>query len=331
MINQTGHFVISLDYELHWGFFDHKSVDDYKENLTNVNLVINKLLELSDAYNVRLTFSTVGFLFAKNKAELIKYSPIDKPKYKRQELNPYAIFDEIGDNEAEDPFHYANSIIQEIKAHKIHEIGTHTFGHYYTLEHGQTLQDFENDIKSAVAIAKANEVEVKSIVFPRNMINRAYLDVCYTHGITSYRGTEKSYTYNVHPVEGKYHRSLFRLVRLLDSYFNITGSHTHKLQPINNGQIINIPSSRFLRAYQPKLKFLESLKISRIKKGMETAAKNKKLYHLWWHPHNFGVNIDENFNNLENIFKEYKRLQEKYNFTSETMTSLSGKLHSKSN
>ena len=66
-----GHFVISLDYEIHWGVFDKKSVQDYHENLSSVNFVIDRLLELSNRYDVKLTFSTVGLLFAENKEDLI--------------------------------------------------------------------------------------------------------------------------------------------------------------------------------------------------------------------------------------------------------------------
>ena len=74
-----GHFIISLDYEIHWGVFDKKSVQDYHENLSSVNFVIDRLLELSNRYDVKLTFSTVGLLFAENKEDLILHSPKQKP------------------------------------------------------------------------------------------------------------------------------------------------------------------------------------------------------------------------------------------------------------
>ena len=41
---KNGHFVISLDFELHWGLFDLMSVDQYQENLANVGKVIDGLL-----------------------------------------------------------------------------------------------------------------------------------------------------------------------------------------------------------------------------------------------------------------------------------------------
>lgn len=325
----TGHFVISLDYELHWGIFDHSSVDDYRENLTNVNLVINKLIALSDSYKIRLTFATVGFLFAKNKAELLTHSPKNKPQYVNNKLNPYLYFNQIGNSEIDDPFHYGNSMTKKINANKNHELGTHTFSHYYCDEDGQILKQFEEDILAAKQIVKDKNIKLESIVFPRNMVaGQEYLEMSYKHGITSYRGTEKAYIYNIHPTKKHYNWLLFRLLRVLDCYVNITGNNTYNLEGLyEKGKIINLPSSRFLRPYYSFLKFLEPFKVYRIKKGMRRAAKKNELFHLWWHPHNFGKNIDENFKSLEKIFQEYKRLNKKHQFTSETMTSLSNKMH----
>ena len=38
--------------------------------------------------------------------------------------------------------------------------------------------------------------------------------------------------------------------------------------------------------------FFKKLKMKRIKAQMTYAAKNDKLFHLWWHPHNFGNDIE---------------------------------------
>ncbi len=32
------------------------------------------------------------------------------------------------------------------------------------------------------------------------------------------------------------------------------------------------------------------------------------MYHLWWHLHNFGVNLDENIDFLEKILQYYQQL-----------------------
>jgi hypothetical protein len=59
---------------------------------------------------------------------------------------------------------------------------------------------------------------------------------------------------------------------------------------------------------------------------MTYAAKNNLVYHLWWHPHNFGVNLDQNIIMLNKILLHYKNLNKKYNFESITMSDLSNKL-----
>jgi len=60
---------------------------------------------------------------------------------------------------------------------------------------------------------------------------------------------------------------------------------------------------------------------------MRHAAKHNEMFHLWFHPHNFGANTDKNFSNLEKIFQQYQSLNLKYSFESETMTSLNKKVY----
>ena len=329
----NGHFVISLDYEIHWGVFDQKTVDEYKENLTNVSKVVDRLIELSDAYNIQLTFSTVGFLFAKDKEDLFNYIPTNKPTYKLENFSTYPLLEHIGNSENDDPYHYALSKIKAIKDNGNHEIGTHTFCHYYCHEDGQTIDQFEDDISAAKQIAAPLGIDLKSIVFPRNMIDankskdKPYLEVCNKLGITSFRGKEKAYIYNIHTTKFYHGWYMFKILRLLDSYISITGPNTYNVEKINKHSLVNnLPSSRLFRAYSSKLKFLENLKVRRIKKAMTYAAKHNEMFHLWWHPHNFGAQTEENFKNLEAVFKTYKELNKTYGFKSETMTSLSNRI-----
>ena len=52
---------------------------------------------------------------------------------------------------------------------------------------------------------------------------------------------------------------------------------------------------------------------------MTYAAKNKLMFHLWWHPHNFGANTDNNMATLNAILEHYKKLNIRYGFESATM------------
>jgi hypothetical protein len=53
---------------------------------------------------------------------------------------------------------------------------------------------------------------------------------------------------------------------------------------------------------------------------MRFAAAKNQLFHLWWHPHNFGINLQQNLQFLERILQYYQQLNKKYGFRSSTMT-----------
>jgi hypothetical protein len=89
---------------------------------------------------------------------------------------------------------------------------------------------------------------------------------------------------------------------------------------------VNIPASRFLRPYTKKLKVFEKLRLKRIIDSMTYAAKKGLTYHLWWHPHNFGINISENFLFLEQILIHYQKLNKEYKFESMNMQQLAKEL-----
>jgi hypothetical protein len=61
------------------------------------------------------------------------------------------------------------------------------------------------------------------------------------------------------------------------------------------------------------------LRIARIKNSMTHAAKNNQVFHLWWHPHNFGINRKENLAALLELIAHYKKLHDEYGMESATM------------
>jgi hypothetical protein len=52
---------------------------------------------------------------------------------------------------------------------------------------------------------------------------------------------------------------------------------------------------------------------------MTYAAKNNLLYHLWWHPHNFGQHTEKNMDTLKRVLEHYRKLKLEYGFRSATM------------
>jgi len=108
-----------------------------------------------------------------------------------------------------------------------------------------------------------------------------------------------------------------RGARLLDNYLNLSGSNG--FTPHEEGGLINCPSSRFLRPFSPRLARFENLRLRRIQGAMESAARAGRSFHLWWHPHNFGTNLQENLANLEALLRCHVALRDRYGVVPLTM------------
>jgi peptidoglycan/xylan/chitin deacetylase (PgdA/CDA1 family) len=321
--NEKGLFVISLDFELYWGIKDSKPFSSpYLNNIKEVKNVVPNLLDKFDQYGVKTTFAIVGMLFLRSFDDLEHKKPKELPAYSKTSFSPYLRFDEFKSYD-NDCFFAPDLIKQIIKTGK-HEIASHTYSHYYCLEKGQTLEQFRDDLLLANQVAEEQGITLKSLIFPRNQFNKEYLQICKELGYTSVRSVERGWAYQATNQEGN--KLTKRAVKLLDSYLNITGHHIYALSELVNDEVIEIPSSSFLRPYSRKLSFLDSLRLYRITSSMTAAAKQKKIFHLWWHPHNMGANQAENMLFLDKILQHYKKLKEEYDFESITMKELAEKI-----
>jgi len=304
--SSQGAMVISLDLELYWGMRDIISIDDYEQHLSGVRQALPAILKLFDRYQIHATWATVGFLHYSNLEQLQAHFPSQQPSYKNTKLSPYKYIntlEKVGDPQ----LHFCPDLIELISQSSGQEIGTHTFSHYYCLETGQTQAEFKADLDAAIAVGKQANLTTKSLVFPRNQYNQAYLKTIADCGITSYRGNETSAIYNDEAGDGD--RVTKRILRLLDAYVNLTGHNCYSKSELRSSYPVNIPASRFLRPYSPKLKYLDGLRLRRITSALKYAANRGEIYHLWWHPHNFGVNLAENLSFLEQILQTYQKLK----------------------
>ena len=318
MTLQKSTFTLSLDFELYWGVRDKRSVASYQNNLLGGRKAIPELLRLFEQFDIHASWATVGFLFFENMQELRQNLPQLLPDYTNKDLSPYKQMDTL--TKIDPDLLFASKLIEQIKQTPGQEIATHTFSHYYCLETGQSEKDFYHDLKKAIEIAAEKEITLKSLVFPRNQWKAEYLSVLNKLDIKCYRGNEKGWMYRAS--ENDKQNPLMRAFRLLDAYVNISGHNTYNLAKCTAVKPYNFPSSRFLRPYSKKLAFLDGLKLERIKNSMTYAAKNNRLFHLWWHPHNFGVNTQENLDFLAKILSHYQLLASKYEMVSKNMGEL---------
>jgi hypothetical protein len=155
------------------------------------------------------------------------------------------------------------------------------------------------------------------LVFPRNQGNPEYLSVLEELGIACYRGNEHASFYK--PRNQQEQSSWVRALRLLDSYINLSGYNTYSLEECGRHRPFNVPASRFLRPYSRSLAILDDLRLHRIKRAMRDAAIGDRLFHLWWHPHNFGADVKQNLAFLQKILAYYKQLHKRYGMQSLTM------------
>ncbi len=312
----TGSFIISLDFELHWGVSDHRSVESYHENLRNVPEVVRRLLAIFRKREIHATWATVGMLFCRDKDELLNtVTGPNRPVYKNKSLSNYEVAINAGLNESDDPFHYAGSLIREVIATPHQELGTHTFSHFYCLEQGQTDRQFGYDLAAARKMIEREGVNAVSIVFPRNQYDNSYLQQCYKHGFCCYRG---NYPSSIYRPEAKTAESFWkRVARMTDAYLPLTG-HRWVTPEVSNG-MVNVPASCFLRPFNRKLSVFEPIRLSRIKREMTVTARRKSTYHLWWHPHNFGKEMERNFRNLEIILDHFQKLSADFGMQSLNM------------
>lgn len=310
-----GIMCISLDTELLWGMHDTIDLEDaYINRIRSVNSkVIPALLELFDRYDVHVSWAVVGGIMLDNGQEYIKNAPQEDmyPSYLNDRRSSYRFRDEWGKEKKTDELFFQPEIIETISKYPNQYIGSHTYSHYYCREAGQTKEQFAADTDSAVAVAEKRGMLLRSIVFPKNEVNDDYLEVCYKAGFKVYRGIEENWIYMLK------NRTLQRILRFADSYFPLSGSNVALPQYVHS--MMNIRGSRILRPYNRKLFFLEELKVRRIKGQMLHAAKHGGVFHLWWHPHNFGADLEKNIEMLESILRYYEELKQKYGLASMSM------------
>lgn len=315
-----GALVLSLDFELLWGIRDHvvRSPVAAHRRLRGAREVVPRLLEMFEQFQISATWATVGALFAGSREELEHFAPALRPAYAEPSLSAYG--EAVGRSEHEDPLRLAKSLVRLIADAKGQEVATHTFSHYYCGEEGQSIDAFRADLEAAIAIAAREGIRLRSIVFPRNQHNAAYDPVLLENKIFAFRGNPDSMMWrfsNHHESSSLWRRA----ARLLDSYAGRqeagTYGWTEVLEPTG---LANVRASSMLIPYRPALRRLERGRLARIRRSLRFAARERRIYHLWWHPHNFGEHQEENLNFLREVLTEFAQCRELHGMESLSMT-----------
>jgi len=305
-------FVISLDFELFWGVSHSQTVASYGRNVQGEWDAVPRLLMLFRRYGIRVSWATVGMAMCRNYQEWRDIRPTVLPGYFRKEISPYNLDKLVREHPN---LFFARPLVEQILATPGQELATHTYSHFYCNEAGATPEQFAADLTCARAIAAELGVHCRSLVLPRNQIIEKFLSVLPDAGIQVYRGNANHWLYrNGDIVTGGI---AGRAVRFADGCLPLSGRCDGHVE--RSGDLLNLPASLFLYPWTERQSALVPIRLFRLKRCMTAAARVGSICHLWWHPHNFGVNTDRNLALLESLLQHYRMLADQYGMQSSCM------------
>jgi len=300
----TGVFTLSLDLELLWGTVDLWGPDKFRAACEiERERVIDRLLSLLSEFEIPATWCVVGHLFLDRCSAVdgCKHPEIIRPNHSWCKHDWFE--DDPCGTEASSPLFYGRSLVHKILSCPVpQEIGCHTFSHVILGDSGCSYEAAESEIVACIHLAREMGVEMRSFVFPRN--KPGHLDLLSRHGFTCYRGPELSWFERKCVPE-----TCKRILHLANA---ITASCPRIVWPQRNGDAVwNIPASMLyfpmhgLRRYLPV-----SRRVRRAIKGLESAVKQKGIFHLWFHPTNLADNLDTMLTGLRAILEHAAVLRE---------------------
>ena len=272
---------------------------------------IPRILALFRQYGVRATWATVGMLMCRDHAQWRELRPSVLPGYVRKQRSSYS----LGKLAYEYPrLFFARPLVEQILATPGQELATHTYSHFYCGEEGATPEQFSADLACAQIIASDMGANCRSLVFPRNQVREEFVAVLPKAGIEVYRRNPDHWLYrNGHYVPGG---MAGRMVRLADAWLPLTGTHVARVT-IANG-LVSVPASLFAPMAAPA-GWAGVPAHSPIEAGHDRGRALRGICHLWWHPHNFGVNTEQNLAVLESLLQHFVVLQDRHGMRSVQM------------
>lgn len=279
-------FVISLDFELRWGFHDRfgLDMDRYRANLEGEREVVPALLRLFCERRIRATWATVGAVACRDWEEYFARAP-KPPAYRRPEL---VMHHRYADLDPEGGLHFAPDLVDRVHRTPGQELGTHTFSHLPFCEPGITIADVLADLAAVrhLWLERFGEAP-RSMTFPRNQLG--FLDAVRASGLRIYRGNPTPWYYDCR--DPAINARLPRLLRLLDD----TSPWSRHSRYVRGGMT---QASLFLRTELPAM--LWELHVAHIRNEL-AKLRAGEVFHVWWHPHNLGRDTRQRLDRVEHV------------------------------
>ena len=210
----------------------------------------------------------------------------------------------------------AGSLVDLLAGTPGQEVASHTFSHYCCLEQGHGEQAFGADLAAAQAIAASRNLRLRSLVLPRNQWRPGLAGTVLDSGFECYRGVQPGWATRSRPTDGG---AFVRAARLAGTYVGRPLRSFDWNDVVEPSGLCNVPASAFLRPFSPSTSALEPLRRKRLVQGLRDAARRRRIFHLWWHPHNFVAHPEANLAELERLLDEVDHLRSTEGLRSLTM------------
>jgi peptidoglycan/xylan/chitin deacetylase (PgdA/CDA1 family) len=294
---------LSLDFELIWGTVDHGGPERFRRACEiEREVVVDRLLALLAEYEISATWCIVGHLFLASCSERdgVKHPEIVRPAHAWSQADWFA--HDPGTSEEDDPIFYGARLIERVRACPVaQEIGCHTFSHVIFGDPGCSRATAVSELAECVRLARERGIDLRSFAFPRNSVG--HLDVLREFGLTCYRGPE--------PVWYE-RRGLPRAVKRIGHLADVVTARRPPVVAPSQGPdgMWNIPGSMMYFPIHGRRRYLPvSVRVRRALKGLDRAASERAIFHLWFHPTNLADESERMFAGLRAIFERVDSLR----------------------
>ena len=213
--------------------------------------------------------------------------------------------------------------MQQLESYPRHEMGSHSFSHLIFTSKECTPEVAKREFYSARDIAQKRGYSCLSFVFPRNRC--AYLDLLYEAGFQVYRGEDPSW-FNHLKWGGKWGK---KIGHILDLILVLAPPCSLPLQEPSG--LLNLPGSMNYLSMAGWRRYIPlHCRVQQAKKGIETAIRHKRLFHLWFHPSHLGDQADLLFKGLDSIFARVAKARDQGELDVFTMKDLLQKVSTSS-
>jgi len=315
-----GVFTLSLDFELIWGTLDLFGPERFRRACEfERSVVIDTLLALLSEHGVSATWCALGHLFLSScrREGGTAHPDIVRPRH-AWVREDWFHHDPCRD-EATAPTFYGRSLLERIRACPVpQEIGSHGFSHVIFGDPGCSRESAESELSACVRAAREMGIVPRSFAFPRNRVG--HLDLLPGHGFSCYRGPGPRW-YERRSSSGR----LGRLAHLADVLAAIRPPvASPRLEP---GGLWNIPGSMiYFPMHGARRHIPLSVRVRRARKGLLAAARQRKVFHLWFHPTNLADEPERMFAGLAEILRGAAEMRRRGELDIEPMGALASRL-----